>query len=569
MRRSRSSLALAAREAVEPTVVNAGPREQAFGGGLEGASTTSRELMRWQPMVISPDQQIALDKQMADLRGRDQTQNNGYTQGAMQTHRDSIVGAQYRLNATPDWEALGATEAWAEEFQTAVESEFNLLSDSRQNWFDASRTMTLTGLLRMGIASFFSTGEVTASVEWIRQKNRPFSTAIQMISPMRVSNPDSSMDTKYLRSGVVIDDFGQPQSYWVRNGWVSDPYGEDAYKWKEIDARKPWGRKQFIHIFEAVQVGQSRGIADMVAILKEGKMTSKFADVTLQNAVVNATYAAAIESELPSEMIYQSMGAGQGSLNDFIGQYLAGLQSYLAGSGNIAIDGAKMPHLYPGTKLSMKPMGTPGGVGTEFEASLMRHIAVALGISYEELTGDFTKTNYSSWKGATNQTQKFMSSRKKLIADGMANDIYALWMEEKINATLAGNTDGVKLPLPPGFTVADFYDPVKQEALLSCDWIGASKGQVDEMKETQAAILRIDSGLSTYEAECARLGRDFRKVFRQRARESALLKTLGLQFDTAATKPISDNGPEDPSSTPAPSPKPAGGKKPVKKAVTQ
>jgi capsid protein len=28
------------------------------------------------------------------------------------------------------------------------------------------------------------------------------------------------------------------------------------------------------------------------------------------------------------------------------------------------------------------------------------------------------------------------------------------------------------------------------EAMSRCDWIGASRGQIDELKETQAAILR-------------------------------------------------------------------------------
>lgn len=581
-RRQRSSaLALASAEVIEATVVDAGPpSEKAFGGGLEGASQTSREMARWSPVVISPDQQIALDKVMSDARGRDQIQNDGYTQGAMQTHRDSIVGAQYRLNATPDWELLGATQAWAEEFQTAVESQFNLISDARDNWFDASRTMSFTGLIRLGIAQFFTCGETLATCEWIRQQGRPFNTAIQMVAPTRMSNPDGMADNSGLRRGKAIDDFGMPLGFWFQNAYPTDPYGFDAYLWKFVPARKPWGRLQVIHIYEPNQAGQSRGIADIVAVLKQGRMTSKFQDVVLQNAVINATYAAAIESELPSEVVFAAMGAGQrpgglGGLEGALGEYMDALAKYQSGAKNIAIDGVKMPHLFPGTKLSMKPMGTPGGVGTDYEASLMRHIAAGLGLSYEQFTKDYSKTNYSSFRGAMGESWKFMSSRKKLVADGMANDIYALWMEEMINATLAGQVDPVlAIPLPPGWTINDFYNPVKRAAILSADWIGASKGQVDEMKETQAAILRIDSGLSTYEIECARLGTDWRKTFRQRAREEQMMSTLGLQFDTAATKPITDNGPEDdgkPESGPAPAPAPAAKPKaaPKKKAVAK
>lgn len=578
-RNKSSALALATAKAVDPgMVVSGGVQEHAFGGGLEGASQTSRELARWQPMLISPDRQIALDKQMSDLRGRDAIQNDGYTQGALQTHRDSIVGAQYRLNATPDWEMLGSTAEWAEAFQTQVENEFNLMSDSRENWFDARRMNTLTGLIRMGVSSFFMTGEVLASVEWIRQIGRPFSTAIQMISPTRMSNPDGNTDTTYLRRGKAIDSYGAAQGYYIRNGWPGDAYGTDAYSWTYVPARKPWGRLQMIHIFEGMQPEQNRGIADIVAVLKQGKMTSKFQDVTLQNAVVNATYAAAIESELPSDVIFAAMGAGQmpgggNGMEGLLGTYLDMLGKYMGGSSNIAIDGVKMPHLFPGTKLSMKPMGTPGGVGTDYEASLQRHIAAGLGLSYEQFTKDFSKSNYSSFRGAMGESWKFMSSRKKIVADGIANDVYALWMEERINQTLAGTTTK-PLPLPAGWTVADFYDPFKKAAILSADWIGASKGQVDELKETQAAMQRIAAGLSTYEAECARLGTDWRKTFMQRSREEAMKTKLGLQFNTGTIAGTIDAGTDDtdqqPGTPPPPSPgSPAPAPKPKKKAVTQ
>jgi lambda family phage portal protein len=260
------------------------------------------------------------------------------------------------------------------------------------------------------------------------------------------------------------------------------------------------------------------------------RMTKKFQDVTLQNAVVNATYAAAIESELPREVVFGAMGAGQAGFGEMLGQYLTALGSYAGAADNIAIDGVKMPHLFPGTKLSLKPMGTPGGVGTDFEESLLRHTAAALGLSYEQFSRDYSKTNYSSARASMAETWKFMNARKKIVADRLATIIYVLWIEEELNA---GN-----LPLPKGKTVDQvFYDPVMREALTSCAWIGASRGQIDEMKETQAAILRINSGLSTYELESARLGEDFRRMWKQRAREEALKRSLGLEFATAATKP--------------------------------
>lgn len=509
------------------------------GGGLEGASRTSREMARWQPVIISPDRQINPQKELMDARSRDITMNDGYLTGAANLHRDSIVGAQFRLNAQPDILVLGAEEAWAEEFQKIVESRFGLTAESPECWLDASGKSTLTGLVRLGVVGAMVTGEILSTAEWLRARNRPCSTAVQLISPSRLSNPDNKADEMNLRRGVVTDFYGAALGHWIRTTHPGEFYSTSSSPtWKYVPATKPWGRRQVIHIFEAMQPGQSRGISDMVSALKDMRMTKKFKEVTLQNAVVNASFAAAVESELPSDVVFSALGGGgqKNGMGDVLSSFMAALAAYVGESNNISIDGTKIPHLFPGTKLKLTPMGTPGGVGTEFEESLLRHIAAALGLSYEQFSRDYTKTNYSSARASMGETFKYMQSRKKVFADRFASAIYRLWLEEEMNAG--------RIPLPPGMTVADYYsDPLKREALSACDWIGASRGQIDEMKETQAALTRIDGGLSTYEIECARLGTDFRKVFSQRAREEKMKTDAGLVFSSQAAKDAAKNDP--------------------------
>src|SRR3546814_17061020 len=70
-------------------------------------------------------------------------------------------------------------------------------------------------------------------------------------------------------------------------------------------------------------------------------MTKKFSEITLQNAVVNASYAASIESELPSADVVAAMGGGTEGWMNAIGQYMMMLQGYMSASDNIHIDGAK------------------------------------------------------------------------------------------------------------------------------------------------------------------------------------------------------------------------------------
>ncbi len=508
-------------------VVITRPEVSALGGCLEGAEKLERETALWSPSMRSPDQIINHAKPLADARGRDMVLNDGYMAGAATLHKDNIVGHQYRLNAKPNWRVLGLTPEWAEEFQIAVESRFGTVAESENCYFDASRRNTFTGLIRMAVGGFVITGEVLGTAEWIREARRPFKTAIQLISPDRLCNPNGISDDRFMRRGIRRDAYGKPLSYSIRNGHPSETYDMNSYTWKEVAAEKPWGRKMVIHIIEQLLPDQSRGVADMVAALKQMRMTKKFQEVTLQNAVVNASFAAAIESELPSSEVFSTLGASNangtiGGMQDYLQSYLGMLGSYLDNSKNIAIDGAKIPHLFPGTKLNMQPVGTPGGVGSSFEESLLRHTAAALGLSYEQFSRDYTKTNYSSARASMNETWKFMQSRKKAVADRLANHIYSLWLEEEIGV---GN-----IPLPEGKDKNWFYEPLVKDALIQCSWIGASRGQVDEMKETDAALARIAGGLSTYEKECSRLGEDFRDIFEQRAREQKIIDGYGLTF---------------------------------------
>lgn len=519
---------------------NRGVTEVAFGGGLEGAERTNRETALWSPSMGSPDQLINSVKPMADARGRDLAVNDGMSHGAIATNKDAIVGSHYRLNASPAIRVLKTTgyafdETWSEEAQSVIEARFELLAESDSHWLDASRSMTLTEMIRLGLGGFTMGGEVCASGEWLnRDRARPLNTAVQLFSGTRLSNPNGESDTATMKRGVVKDLRGKVLGYWIRAAHPSELYDRNSYKWNFVAAEKPWGRPQILHVLERMEVGQSRGVADIVATLLDTRMGKVFKQTSLQNAVVNASYAASLEADLPPEAVYGMMGqnTGAGNFASALGSYISILNSYFSGANNIAIDGAKVPVLPPGVKLNAKNLGTPGGVGSDFEEGLHRHISAALGMSYEEYANNWKGVSYSGGKMAVAKTNRFMKSRKRLVADRIANFVYGLVLEEEINA---GN-----VPLPVGCPTDIFYEPLMREAFSRATWIGAGAGQIDEMKETQAAVMRVKAGFSTYEKEIARFGDDWREVFAQRAREEGVIaKTPALKrlLSLDATKP--------------------------------
>lgn len=507
------------------------------GDSYEAASQLARELSTWNPRNRSADGDIAPAKAQIEARANDTMRNDAYVQGGATLHKDNIVGSLYALNAKPFTKIVLGKEddKWEEEFQEEVETKFTLDAESPKCWLDASRTKTLTEMIRMVVGMFVPVGEAAASVEWMRDEAdiRPCATAIQLIDTQRISTPPEYSGDKNVRMGVRRNANGAPQGYYVRMAHPSDWTRAESFDWKYVPAALPWGRPQMIHIFEQLRCDQTRGISEMVSALKEMRITKKFRDIVLQNAIVNATYAASIESDLDTNAIFARLGGGNlatdadwvQAMNGYMVGHLSNIKQYMGDSKHFQIDGVKIPHLPPGSKLHMQPAGKNGPLGTDFETSLLRYIAANLGVSYEQLSRDYTKTNYSSARAAMTETWKFMQSRKKFVADRFANIVYRLWLEEMLNKRDIES-------MPQKFRNGDMswlYAPRILEAVSRATWIGASRGQIDELKETQAAVLRGKYNLGTDEDELAKLGLDFRTVYKQRAREKNLREKLGIE----------------------------------------
>lgn len=516
-------------------------KEMAFGGGLEGAERTKRETALWSPPMVSPDRAINPGKKLADARGKDMTLNDGYTQGAVRVQKDSIIGSSFRLNAKPDYRTICGTDAqwaqdWAEEYAAVAEARFNLAGESEDGWFDASGQLTLTGMLRLWVGAFCYTGEIIGTSEWAdSDPSRPFSTMIQMISPDRLCNRDGLPDGRDPRTnnkisrGVEMDRRNRPIRFHLRRGYENDFDAQDVNVWDIVEARKPWGRRQVIYVRDPNMIDQTRGISEMVAALAHSNMTKTYSELVLQRAVVEASYAASIESEMPNADVIAAMGGAEnGGMMHAIGQYMTMLQEFLGASDNIAVDGTKIPHFFPGTKMNVMPLTSTSGVGNDFEDSLIRKLAATFGVGFSEMSRNFSKFNYSGIKAEMALVERTMNAKKKFGADRAATQIYQLWTEEEMGA---GN-----LPLPPDRNRTDFYRPLMKDAYTRCAWIASGRGQVDELKETQAAMLRIKAGLSTYEDEAAKLGRDWRELAQQRAKEEKVFVALNLPFSLDAQR---------------------------------
>lgn len=228
----------------------------------------------------------------------------------------------------------------------------------------------------------------------------------------------------------------------------------------------------------------------------------------------------------------QAGGGDPSAITKYAAGYLGAIAEYTKGARNITIDGVKIPHFFPGTKMKLQNAGTPGGLGTTFEASMLRYIAASLGLSYEQLSKDYTQANYSNLRAALAETGKRQRVEKRRVADRFASLVFRLWLEEALNK---GQITSMPRNAP------NWYDGLNSDAYSQASWIGANNGQIDGLKETQAAVLRINNGLGTHEDELAALGMDWRSVYRQAAREKKMREKLGIEFGADKTSKNTTN----------------------------
>ena len=477
------------------------------------------ELSRWNVSSKSQDAAILPSFDSGNARAADLVRNDGYAKSGVQLHIDHIVGHQFKLVYKPNYLLLGLeiTNEEVAKFTKLVEAKFTNFAEDPRCYIDAERKRTFTMLIREGIGTHCKAGEITAKAEYFNKRGSKYKTAIKMIDYARISNPDGAMDTKNLKAGVKSNKHGAALGYYVRTSHPSDMGLNflEAYTWQYVPRELPWGREQLIHKFEPEGEGQTRGVNNFLAALSKLKMLEKFQATTLQNAITNAMYAATIESELDSSEVFKALG-GSESGSDMLNQFMANKADFHEASGGIKMDGVAIPHLLPNEKLKLQGVSAPSGNLAAFENGILRNIAKSLGVSFEQLSGNFSETKYSSARAAMGESYKYFLGKREVIAKAFANSIFTLWFEEAVNLG--------DIVLPKGAN-GNFYD--MKTAWTRCNWIGAGKTQIDGLKGVKEAIEKITAGLSTYEKEFGNMGEDYQEMFAQQYREQLELEKMG------------------------------------------
>lgn len=508
-----------------PLALNGSGRVQ-----YDAADRYGAHMAAWNPVLWSPDTGLNPYRDTIVARVRDAVANDGWASGAVTRILDNAIGANLRPISKPDWRWLqaltgnrGFDHVWAREYGREVDAHWRMWADDPGRYCDTTRNQTFSQMAHTAFRHGLVDGDALAQVKYLKNRigtgRARYGTAVYLIDPDRLSNPQEVWDKNIMRGGVEIDSEGAAVAYHIRKAHQGDWFaGADAMSWERIPRETAWGRPMIVHYFEGQRAGQHRGGAGIFTpILQRLKMLIKYDGTELDAAIVNAIFAAYIESPMDPQLVKEAMGAGEGVDEDFsLNGYQQDRMAWGRENG-LMMGGVKIPHMYPGEAIRTVSAQRPSSNFAPFENAMLRNIASGLGLSAQQVSNDWSDVNYSSARSAALEAGKTMDRRQRDFFVGFTSPIRTALLEEM--------TEVEPLPMPGG-VVPEFIEC--RGAYARCVWVGPPKGWVNPIDERAGAILGMDAGMSTLEQECLAQGTDFEEVLHQRRYELDTFDKLGL-----------------------------------------
>lgn len=489
-------------------------RTTLFGTNVRDAARRDiSELQGWNPRLRFGG---GLSRGDADLilgRARDLDENNGWINGGLDRRVESVIGGQIKLSAQPVYSLLNRDIDWRMKWARDVQARYRVWANDIERRCDARQTLSFGAMAKLAYLTYVRDGEAAAE---IRDDDRGLSntTNVLLIAPERISHPTDRglMEGPLLRNGIEYDANGAPIAYYVSSQHQADPTpNKGRLTWERIPAKGPTGRAKFVHVFSPRRVEQMRGISRLAEAMVPSKMVDRVDRAEVAAALKSAIHSFFIKSPGTTDELEEALAPGSDTGEGWIGDYLDFRQNK-----PVDVDYANVVHLFPGEDVVTPERTSPNSNYPDFVRFVLQKIAGSLGLSYQQLSGDWQSINYSSARALLNEMWRSFLEDRHFFTQAFLTPIYAAWLEIEV-----ANGD-VKVP---GGPVA-FYK--NKTALCMAEWIGPGRGTVDPLKEANGNNLDTAAGRTSTIEHILERGRDPDDVLAEEAFYEAARAGMGL-----------------------------------------
>jgi lambda family phage portal protein len=491
----------------------------------------------WRPSLNSADVNLNPYRDQIVARSRDLARNDGWASGTITRIQDNAIGATFRPIAKPDYRALATYSGirtfdavWADEYGRALDAKWRDWADDHTGRYcDAQRSSWMPLIFGVAFRHLLIDNDALAILPWLPERIGPgrakYATAVQLIDPDRLSNPQQRFDWRTVRGGVEVDEYGAAVGYHIRKAHMNDYWAAgDSVTWEYIARETDWGRPIVVHYFEPDQASQHRGGNGIfTSVLQRMKMLFRYDVAELDAALINAIFAAIIESPFDESLLKEALGEDVG------GEGLDGMRTYQDDRSafhrerRTMVGNTQITQTYPGETFKMVSPDRPNPNFANFEKAVLRNTSQAAGTASQWVTGDYSDTNYSSMRAALLDAWKTIHRRRANFGAGFGTPIRAALVEEIMEL---GELDDL---LPNG---APRFIECRQ-AYSACKWLGPGRGWVDPVADRQGAIMGLGAHLTTLEDEVAEVsGQNWEDILDQQQVEQQATLKRGLPLSS-------------------------------------
>ena len=465
---------------------------QMFGGNpLHEAAGAGRRSFAWLPS--NPGAVAAMTATQTELRtkSRDLVRRNAWANAALESYVANAIGTGIKPQSLMEDPKL------RERIQ-ALWRDWTLDAD-------ASGLTDFYGLQALACRAMLEGGEALIRIRF-RRKEDGLAVALQLqvLEPehLPVTLNTTAENGNVIRAGIEFDRLGRRVAYHLyrthpEDGALAPMSGNGGMETVRVDAA------EILHMFRPLRPGQIRGEPWLARALVKLNELDQYDDAELVRKKTAAMFAGFITRLAPEDNL---MGEGSADPN---GVALAGLEP-----GTLQI-------LEPGEDVKFSQPADVGASYAEFLRMQFRAVAAAMGVTYEQLTGDLTQVNYSSIRaGLLEFRRRCEALQHGVIVHQLCRPIWQAFIEQ---AVLEG-----ALSLP-GYARGDL---AKRREYLAVKWIPQGWQWVDPQKEFNAMKLAIRAGLTSRSEAISAYGYDAEDVDREIAADNARADALGLVFDS-------------------------------------
>ena len=452
----------------------------------EGASTGTRLNTRGL-RGSGPNAEFERSGRILRTRSRYTLNNHPLGASSANTYVDNLVGN----GISAQWENTELQQLW----------------DAWCNECDADGNLNFAGMQALIARGEFSDGEVLVRRRWRRPSDN---LAVPMQIELLESDhlPENLSDlTKGIRLGIQKNAIGQRTHY-----HLYDHHPNDLPNGFGINNTRPVSASDIIHYFQVLRPKQDRGIPHLSAVLLRLYEIDEMQDATLVKQKTAQLFAWIVKKK---EQEWSENGAEDGNPDGN-----ADFDEIVEGEAIKKIKAGGVHYLEEDEDIEFS---SPDGIGANYSEWLkteLRIVAKAIGLTYEQFTGDLTGVNYSSIRaGLIEFRRRIERLQNHLMIFKLCHKVAqwfleAVWMNGLVN----------------------LKDYSKNSAQYLPRWQTPRWDWVDPLKDVMADILEVRAGFNNREAKNAERGVNYDKNVQQSMKEQGVKTPEELVFDTQPNK---------------------------------